>query len=100
MLENGKCTILWDFAIQAYTEIKHRRSDIVINDKEKRKCKIIDIAVVGGYNINARKIEKITKCNDLILKVKKLWNVKATAYSTLLVLWEQSMIILKSISKL
>ena len=78
VLENNKCKILWDFAIQTDKEIEHRRTDIVVIDKEKRECKVIDIAVPGDQNIRVRELEKITKHQDLRLQVQKLRDVKAT----------------------
>ena len=78
MLENDKCKILWDFAIQTDKEIEHRRSDIVVIDKEKRERKIIDIAVPGDQNIKVKELEKISKYQDLRLQVQKLWDIKAT----------------------
>ena len=78
MLQNDKSKIPWDFAIQTYREIENRRPDIVVIDKEKKECKIINIAVPGDQNIKAKKLKKITKYQDLRLQVQKLWNVKAT----------------------
>ena len=55
--------------------------DIAVIDKEKRECKIIDIAFPGDQNIRVEKLEKITKYQDLRLQVLKLWNVKSTVIS-------------------
>ena len=77
VLENDKCKILWDFAIQTDKKIEHRRPDIVVIDKEKRECKIIDIAVPGDQNIKVKELEKFTKYQDLRLQVQMLWDVKA-----------------------
>ena len=78
MLENEKCKILWDFAIQTDEEIEQRRPDIVVIDKEKREFKIIDIAVLGDQNIKVKELEKITKYQDLRLQGQKMWDVKST----------------------
>ena len=78
VLENDKCKILWDFAALTDKEKQHGRSDIVVVDKEKRECKIIDIAVPGDQNIKVKEVETITKYQNLRLQVQKLWNVKAT----------------------
>ena len=78
MLENEKCKILCDFAIQTDEEIEHRRPDIVVIDKEKREFKIIDIAVLGDQNIKVKELEKITKYQDLRLQGQKMWDVKST----------------------
>ena len=59
-------------------EIEHRSLDIVVIDKEKRECKIIDLAVPGDQNIKVKELEEITKYQDLRLQVQKLWDVKAT----------------------
>ena len=59
-------------------EIEHRRLDIVVIDKEKRECKIIDLAVPGDQNIKVKELEEITKYQDLRLQLQKLWDVKAT----------------------
>ena len=47
VLENDKCIILWDFAIQTDKEIGHRKPNTVVIDKEKKEFKIIKIAVPG-----------------------------------------------------
>ena len=78
MLENEKCKILWDFAIQTDEEIEQRRPDIAVIDKEKREFKIIDIAVLGDQNIKVKELEKITKYQDLRLQGQKMWDVKST----------------------
>ena len=79
VLHNVKCKIPWGFAIQEEIEWKeHRRPDNLVIYKEKRECKIIDIAVPGDQNIKVKEIEKITKYQDLRLQLQKLWNVKAS----------------------
>ena len=60
-MENDKCKILWDIAIQKDKEIEHQKPDIVVIDKQKRECKIIDIAVLGDRNIKVKELVKITK---------------------------------------
>ena len=69
VVENDKYEILWDFAIQTDKEIGHRRPDIVVIGKEKRECKIINIAVPGDQNIKVKELGKITKYQGLRLQV-------------------------------
>ena len=78
VLENDKCKILWVFVIQTDKKIQRRRPEIVATDKEKRECKIIDIAAPGDQNIKLKELEKNTKNQDLRLQVQKLWDAKAT----------------------
>ena len=51
MLQNDKCKILWEFAIQTDKEIEHQSPDILAIDKEIIECKIIAIGVPGDQNI-------------------------------------------------
>ena len=78
MLENEKSKILWGFAIQTDKAREHLRPDIIVIDKEKRECKIINIAVPGDQNIKVKELEKISKYQGLRLQVQRLWDVKAT----------------------
>ena len=81
LLENDTCKVLLDFAIETDKEKEHRRPDIVVTDKEKRECKIIDITVPGDQNIKAKELEKnhqIPGLTNTRLQVQKLWDVKAT----------------------
>ena len=57
VLENDKCKILWDFAIQTDKEMEHRRPDVIVSDKEKRECKIIDVAVPEDQNIKVKELK-------------------------------------------
>ena len=89
VLQNNKCKILWEYAIQTDKEIEHQSPDILAIDKEIIECKIIAIAIPGDQNIEKQALEKITKYQDLRLQVQKLWGVKATTYLLVLVLWEK-----------
>ena len=60
-----------DFTIQTDKVLEHRRLDIVVIDKEKKECIIIDLAVPGDQNIAAKEQEKITKYQDLRIEVEK-----------------------------
>ena len=74
-MENDKCKILWDFAIQTDKEIEHRRKDIAVIDKEKREWKIVDIWRSKHQSEGAKKNHQIP---GLRLQNQKLWDVKAT----------------------
>ena len=40
--ENDSCKLLWDFNVQTDHIIHARRPDVILIDKEKNECKIID----------------------------------------------------------
>ena len=49
---------------------------MVVVDKKKRSCKIINFAVQGDSKIEEKEKDKIEKCQDLGRELKKIWNVK------------------------
>ena len=76
VIETSKVKILWDFEIRTDHHIQARRPDIVLQDKEKKKTLIVDIAVPEDRNICQKEREKIDKYQDLKLEIQKLWNCK------------------------
>ena len=75
--KNDSHKILWDFNIQTDHLIPARRPDLIIINKKKRICKIVDFAVSADYNKSEGKWKK-DKYLDLARELKKLWNMKVT----------------------
>ena len=69
---------LWYFNIQTDHLILARKPDLIIINKKKIFCKIVDFAVPADHRINLKECEKKDKCRDLARKSKKLWNMKVT----------------------
>ena len=67
---------MWDFSIQTDHVIEARRPDLVVVDKKRRTCKIIDFAVPGDSRIEEKEKEKIEKYQDLRRELQKIWNVR------------------------
>ena len=78
VLENDTHKLLWDFNIQTDQLIPARRPDLIIINKNKRICKIVDFSVPADHRINLKESEKKDKYLDLARKLKKLWNMKVT----------------------
>ena len=78
VLENDTHKLLWDFNIQTDHLIPDRRPDLIIINKKKRICKIVDFAVPVDQRINLKECEKKDKYVDLAREFKKLWNMKVT----------------------
>ena len=57
-------------------EIKANRPDIVVKDKEERRCVLVDIAVPSESNTSAKFTEKLSKYNDLEIEVNSMWDMK------------------------
>ena len=77
--ENDSHKLQWDFNIQTDPLIPARRPDlIIINNNNKRICKIVDFAVPADHRINLKESDKKDKNLDLVRELKKLWNMKVT----------------------
>ena len=60
------------FSIQNDHVIEAQRPDLVVVDKKRRTCKIIDFAVPGDSRIEEKEKEKIEKYQDLKRELKKI----------------------------
>ena len=78
VLENDSHKLLWDFKIQTDHLIPARRPDLIIINKKKRTCKIVDFAVPADHRIKQKECEKKDKYLDLARELKKLWNMQVT----------------------
>ena len=78
VLENDFHKFLWDFNIQTDHQFPARRPDLIIINKKKRICKIVNFAVPADHRINLKESEKKDKYLDLATELKKLWNMKVT----------------------
>ena len=78
VLENDSHKLVWDFNIQTDHLIPARRPGLIIINKRKRICKIVDFAVPTDHRINLKEGEKKDKYLDLVRELKKLWNMKVT----------------------
>ena len=78
VVENEKSKILWGMKIQTDHVIEARRPDMVVIDKAKNHCQIIDFAVQYDSRVEQKELEKKEKYQDLARELKKIWNMKAT----------------------
>ena len=63
--------ILWDFDIQTDHCIEHRRPDILVFEKNSRRCFIT--ASPGDKRVVEKEQEKIEHYSDLKRELKKKW---------------------------
>ena len=78
VLENDTHKLQWDFNIQTDPLIPAKRPDLIIINKKKRICKIVDFAVPADHRINLKESEKKDKYLDLARELKRVWNTKVT----------------------
>ena len=75
------CNIIWrvvNISISKQIQTDHlipaRRPYLIIINKKKKICKIVDFAVPVDHRINLKESEK----KDLARELKELWNMKVT----------------------
>ena len=72
VLENDTHKLLWDFNVQTDHLISDRSPDlIIIKNKKKRTCKIVDFAVPADRRIKLKECKKKDKYLDLAKELKK-----------------------------
>ena len=83
-MENDSWEILRDATIQTDHIIEVRRPDMVIIDKTKNECKIIDFACPFDSRIEERETDKMKAYNDLERELKKIWDLPVKVISVVL----------------
>lgn len=66
--------LYWDRTILTDHTIPNNRPDIVLWNKDKRECLLIDIAIPAPNNIEQKYQEKITKYLPLAAEIRQVWN--------------------------
>ena len=70
-MESDETKVLWDFMIQCDHYIEYRKADIVVVEKEEKKCLIIDIAIPDDNKVGVKELEeKIQKYDKLKREIK------------------------------
>ena len=71
VLEYDTHKLLWDFDIHTDHLISARRPDLIIINKKKRTCKIVELAVPDDHRIKLKECEKKDKYLELARELKK-----------------------------
>ena len=85
VLENDTHELRWNLNVQTDHRIPTRRPDLIIINKNKRNCKIVDFALPADHRINLKESEKKDKYLDFARELKKLWNIKLTTVPIVIV---------------
>ena len=64
VLENYKSQVLWDFEVQKDHHIEAKRPDLIIADKERNTCQIVDFAIPGDHRVEMKEKEIREKYQD------------------------------------
>ena len=71
VLENDTQKLFWDFDIQTDHLISARRRDLIIINRKKKICKIVDFVVPADHRINLKECEKRDKYLNLARELEK-----------------------------
>ena len=74
VVENEEVKILWDVMIQCDREIKAKKLDVVVVNKNERSCAIIDMAIPGDIRVGEQEKEKIERYQEIKREIKRMWN--------------------------
>ena len=69
--------ILWDVMVQSDREIRARKPDIAVVNKNERSCVIIDIALPEDIKVSKKEREKIERYQELKREIKRMWNIRS-----------------------
>ena len=79
VLENENYKLLWDHHIEA------RTPDLVLIDKSKKSCHIIDVAIPEDSGVKEKEPERVEKYQNLARELKRMWEVKTKVVPVVLV---------------
>ena len=71
--------MIWDITVQMDHEIYGRRPDVIVVQKDKNLCQIIDFACPYDGRADTKELEKIEQYQDLAQELRKIWNMKVKA---------------------
>ena len=70
VMENDKGQLVWDFEFHLHKTTTARRPDLILEDKEKKKIWICDMACLQLRNIQAKRLYKLTKYRQLAYETR------------------------------
>ena len=68
-MKTGDLELWWDKKILVTNKVEHNRPDLIIWDRMKKECKIIDFSVPLDGNVTRKEIEKV---NNYVPPVNEL----------------------------
>ena len=71
VIENNKGKLVWDFEFHLRKTRTASRPDLILEDKEKKKIWICDMACLQQHNIDTKRLEKLTKYRQLAFEERE-----------------------------
>ena len=66
--EVGDVTMLWNQAVHTDREVTANRPDIIIKNKKKKTCTLIDVAIPADRNVVQKEAEKNLKIQEFVYR--------------------------------
>ena len=66
---------MWDVPVITDRTTLANRPDIILHDKKEKTCLLIDVVIPDDSNIKIRQTEKLSKYEDLEIKVSRMWKL-------------------------
>ncbi|XP_047480219.1 uncharacterized protein LOC125032877 [Penaeus chinensis] len=76
IVENESVKLLWDMRIQTDRELAHNKPDIIVFNKDKRTCLIIDVTCPFDHRVPEGEREKIDRYDELKWELKRIQNCR------------------------
>ena len=70
-MENHEFKILWNFILQRDYEIYGKKLEIIVVQKDKNLCQIIDFACHDDGRVDRKNLKKIGHYQDLAQELRK-----------------------------
>jgi hypothetical protein len=68
--------VLWNQGVHTETEVTANKPDIIIKNKKKKTCILIDVAIPADRNVTQKDAEKKLKYKSLCIEIQRIWNMK------------------------
>ena len=73
VMKTGDLELWWDKKIHVTNKVEHNRPDLIIWDRNKNKCKIIDFSVPLDGNVTRKEIEKVNNYVPLVNELQQMY---------------------------
>ena len=73
VMKTGDLELWWDKKIHVINKEEHNRPDLIIWDRKKKECKIIDFSVPLDGNVTRKKIEKVNNYVPLVNELQQMY---------------------------
>ena len=73
VMKTGDLELWWDKKIHVTNKVEHNRADLIIWDRKKKECKIIDFIVPLDGNVTRKEIEKVNNCVPPVNELQQMY---------------------------